>query len=778
MTFSYSRGEIQPDTNIVIIDISENDINNLGHWPIKRSYYALLISSLTHYHVKKIGLEIFLSAKYVTQTLYDNLLANEIKKAGNVVLSSVAGDIYLRNGKYYTDSLSYPSPKLLDETFRTGHLNYFTGNGTQIPLVIHDGRLREDAFSLQLTGKNTADYEGKELNINFVCRWDKFKHINLIKYFSMVNAGNHDLEKLRGKTIIIGISDPLISSTFRTVFNNNLPGVALHAFALDNLLKNRGLNLNFVLPSVFLFIILIILILWARSKNIFGRYYFFMLAVFFSFMVLSFFLFAVFNILLNYTVFILPFVFLIISDIILLFMERNIMLEGAIDESNLLKSLLAIKEDELSKFQKELNMGVDSPESLIGKIKLLKEDIRMLKENEEDKKEIDSPGKIEMQEFHNIVFRSKGILNVIDIIKKVAPGDANVLILGESGTGKELVANAIHALSARSSKKFVAVNCGALSDTLLESELFGHVKGAFTGAVSEKTGRFEAADNGTIFLDEIAETSENFQVKLLRIIQSGDFEKVGSSNTQHTNIRIIAATNKQLAKEVKEKRFREDLYYRLNVIKIELPPIRERKEDIEILAMHFLKKDTQDMTLSKAAAEALNKYDWPGNVRELEAVIKRAVIFAKASERQMIQLADLTDEIVRGSKYNFEDLVIESLRSKGFSRSSIIDTSKELGNVSRTLISENFRGYSLKIFVENNFDLERSVIIISGSEDDTVREKVRSKLLIFLKNIGNDISKLDSKNFNDVKTELNSKYKNLPHKFHYYLDEIIKRELI
>ena len=341
-----------------------------------------------------------------------------------------------------------------------------------------------------------------------------------------------------------------------------------------------------------------------------------------------------------------------------------------------------------------------------------------------------------------------------------------------------MVANAIHAISSRKNKNFVAVNCGALSDTLLESELFGHVKGAFTGAVSDKIGRFEAADKGTIFLDEIAETSENFQVKLLRVIQSGNFEKVGSSKTRHADVRIIAATNKQPDKLVKEKKFREDLYYRLNVIKIELPPLRERKEDVEILTGHFLKKENSGITLSKAAADALNRYEWKGNVRELEAVIKRAVIFANAAGRSMIQLADLTDEIVKGSKYNFEDLVIESLRNKGFSRSSIIETSKELGNVSRTLISENFRGYALKCFVENNFDTEKSVDIISASGDDRVKEKVRSKLLTFLKNIETDINKLDSKNFEEVKTELNSKYKNLPHKFHFFLDEIIKRELI
>ena len=775
--FSYARGEVKPDTNIVIIEISENDINNLGHWPIKRSYYALLVNSLEKYKVKKIGLEIFLSAKYVTQTLYDNLLTDEIKKAGNVVLSSVAGDIYMKNGRYYTDSLSYPSPKLLDENFKTGHLNYFGGNEFSIPLIIHNNVITEKAFALELSGEKSNGDDGKTLVINFVSGWKQFEHISLLKYFSMVNARNPELENLKGKTVIVGVSDPLIASTISTVYNNNMPGFALHAFALDNILNNRGYNVYFMYPSIFLFILFAAFVSFIRNKNTLKKFYVFVLTAFLSFAVLTFILFAAFHLLLDYSFFLLPFVLFIISDAIIMIMENNIMLEGVIDESKLLKSLLAVKETELSKFQKELDMGSDSSDSLIEKIQSLKNDIRKLKENEEDKKEIESVKDGELYEFQNIIFRSKSMLNVTDIIKKVAPGDTNILILGESGTGKELVAKAVHALSSRNDKNFVAVNCGALSDTLLESELFGHVKGAFTGAVSDKIGRFEAADKGTIFLDEIAETSENFQVKLLRVIQSGDFEKVGSSKTRHADVRIIAATNKKLETQIKEKQFREDLYYRLNVIKIELPPLRERKEDIEILARHFLKLEDPEITLSKAAADSIVKYEWKGNVRELEAVMKRAVIFAKSSQRKMIQLADLTEEIVKGSKYNFEDLVIESLRNKEFSRSSIIETAKELGNVSRTLISENFRGYSLRCFVENNYDFKKSVDILAGSDDENVMDKVKSKLSTFLKNIENDIKKLDTNDFEEVRTKLNSKYKNLPQKFHYYLDDIIKREL-
>ncbi len=776
--YSFTRGQLQPDTNIVIINISESDINKLEHWPIKRSYYALLINSLSKYKVKKIGLEVFLSAKFVTQTLYDNLLTQEIEKNGNVVLSSVAGDIYLKNGKYYTDSLSFPSPKLLDENLKTGHLNYFGSNEIKIPLVIHNDKITENAFALELAGKNTGNKEGKELNINFISSWNKFHRIDLIKYFEMVNSRNPWLENLKGKIVLIGTSDPLIASTLTTTFDDSLPGVALHAFAIDNLFYDRGLNDNFMLPSIFLFILILAAVFVLRYKNMLRRFYLSMSILFAAYLTVTFLLFVFFNIMLSYSFFLLPFTAFVFTDTLFALAERSVLLEGVIDESNLLKTLLSNKETELAKLQKELDFGSAGSNSLVEKIKLLKEDISRLRENEEDKKEIEVGLNGEVHEFQNMIYRSKGIINIVDVIKKVAPGDANILILGESGTGKELAAKAIHELSLRNKNNFVAVNCGALSDTLLESELFGHVKGAFTGAVTDKMGRFEAADKGTIFLDEIAETTENFQVKLLRVIQSGDFEKVGSSKTQHADVRIIAATNKRLENEVKEKRFREDLYYRLNVIKIELPPLRERKDDIEVLSGHFLTKESPGMKLSKAAAEALVRYEWKGNVRELEAVIKRAVIFAKSSGRNMIQLADLTEEIVRDSKFDFEDMVIESLRNKNFSRSSIIDTAKELGNVSRTMVSENFRGYSLKCYIENDFDFNKAVSLIAGTDNEEVLEKVSNKLSMFIKNIENDLEQLDSKSFEEIRSALNSKYKNLPHKFHFYLDEIIKRRIL
>ena len=231
-----------------------------------------------------------------------------------------------------------------------------------------------------------------------------------------------------------------------------------------------------------------------------------------------------------------------------------------------------------------------------------------------------------------LVGDSDSMQAVKHLAERVAPTPATVLIQGESGTGKELVAQAIHAISARVGRPFIRVNCAALTETLLESELFGHEKGAFTGAHARKTGRFELADRGTLFLDEIGELSFNVQAKLLRVLQERSFERVGGEKTIQVDVRIIAATNRDLLKEAQEGRFREDLYYRLSVFPISLPPLREHPEDISSLTEHFLEKLRTYggiKTLGTGVLSQLMTYTWPGNVRELENVVERMVIISR-----------------------------------------------------------------------------------------------------------------------------------------------------
>jgi two-component system NtrC family response regulator len=250
--------------------------------------------------------------------------------------------------------------------------------------------------------------------------------------------------------------------------------------------------------------------------------------------------------------------------------------------------------------------------------------------------------------YGNMVGKSKPILKIYDIIEKVAQSKASVLITGPSGTGKELIAKAIHYEGSRRDRPFVSINCGALTETLLESELFGHEKGAFTGAVALKKGRFELADSGTLFLDEVGNMPPPLQVKLLRVLQEMEFERVGGTRTIKVDVRVLSASNRDIKDDVAEGIFREDLFYRLNVIQIEVPPLRERVDDIPLLVKHFIEKygsdeDKAKIELSPEVWKAFYTYSWPGNVRELENVIERAVVLSSGG---VVTVEELPEELI------------------------------------------------------------------------------------------------------------------------------------
>jgi two-component system NtrC family response regulator len=249
--------------------------------------------------------------------------------------------------------------------------------------------------------------------------------------------------------------------------------------------------------------------------------------------------------------------------------------------------------------------------------------------------------------FESIITKSRKMQNVIELAAQVSRRDSTVLLTGESGTGKELLAKAIHQNSLRASKPFVTVNCGALPETLAESELFGHRKGSFTGATSDRAGKFEAANEGTVFLDEVGELTLPLQVKLLRVVQEREVDKIGNPHPVRVNVRILAASNRNLKNLVEDGDFREDLYYRLSVVAIELPPLRERRDDIPLLARHILKQYAiryaiPDLAISEDAMKKMAQYNWPGNVRELQNVIERLAVLAKDN---LIRVETLPEEI-------------------------------------------------------------------------------------------------------------------------------------
>jgi two-component system response regulator PilR (NtrC family) len=314
------------------------------------------------------------------------------------------------------------------------------------------------------------------------------------------------------------------------------------------------------------------------------------------------------------------------------------------------------------------------------------EEVRLIIQNALEKKRLRAENQLLKKKvkgaatLEDIIGRSGGMQNVIQVIKKVANTQSNVLILGESGTGKELVAQAIHSDSLRKDKPFVTVNCSALPEPLLESELFGHMKGSFTGAHANKPGLFEIAHEGTIFLDEIGDTPSGIQAKLLRVLEEKEFRRIGGTQNIRVDVRIIAATNKDLEKAVAEGTFREDLYYRLDVIPIHLPPLRERVEDIPLMVRHFLTIMNQGLnkkirTVTPEALKALQAHSWRGNVRELENVIERVVALTTG---EAIELNDVMECLQR--PVGFKESLLTTLPPEG------LDLDKVIGDLEKTLL--------------------------------------------------------------------------------------------
>lgn len=319
---------------------------------------------------------------------------------------------------------------------------------------------------------------------------------------------------------------------------------------------------------------------------------------------------------------------------------------------------------------------------------------------EKEKREWEEERRIlteELQKSFNVegmVGKSEAFLKTLELVRKVAPTDSTVLLTGESGTGKSMIAKAIHFLSPRKDKPFITVNCGAIPENLLEAELFGYEKGAFTGAYTSKKGKFELANGGTLFLDEIGDMPLSLQVKLLRVLQDKEIERLGGEKVIKVDVRIVAATNKSLEDLVKEGKFREDLYYRLNVVPIRVPPLRERKEDIPLLVDYFLNKynrqHKKNVRLTAKALDALIAYDWPGNIRELENTIQRIVVIHEG----VVDLRDLPADIVSPLKDVGDDLVDLPAQIEATEREKIIQALEKTGYVKSR--AAKLLGYTLR----------------------------------------------------------------------------------
>lgn len=759
------------DSTILLITIDDSDIEQLGGWPLKRSYYALLINKLNQMNVKAIGIEVFLSDLISSQSVYSDVLKEQANISNNIVFGSIINDIKSTDDLFLSDSINLPFLAKFNN-IKTGHLSYIKGSsGILLPLFIMKDSKVEKAFSLSLANFYGIKLQDRNhININFEKSWESYSKYSLIEFFNLFENSNEPLHLFKNKTVIVGITAQSLAKSVHTVYDEQLPGIGFHASALDNILNNNFYNDSFFSVSTIILFFISVVPLFINRKRLLLS-----ILILISFLAASYLSLNVFKVYLDFSAFVIPFILVSSVQLILYVIMSNSKRELTLKENKTINKELSDKTSQLKRLENELELGsADSSNELLEKVTKLKQEVIELRNISRDTETAESVSINEETNFHGIIFKSKGMLEVVSTIKKVSKENATILIQGESGSGKELVAKAIHKLSKRNGNNFVAVNCAALSETLLESELFGHVKGSFTNAVSDKKGLFEEADNGTIFLDEIGETSETFQTKLLRVLQSGEIQKVGSTKTIKVDCRIIAATNKNLISLVESKKFREDLYYRINVIQISIPPLRERKEDIQFIVNHFLKNEDAELSLSKAVLDILVDNEWKGNVRELESVIKRAAIYSKSENRKVVQIKDLPLELAKINKSSLDDLILNSLSEKNFSHSSINETASDL-SISRTVVSENLRGILFKNYVNANFESDLAIIQITKDFDAV--EKLKQKLDKYLSNIKKDLDQLKVKDFDLIKNEFSSKYKNLPQKYHLYLDEIIKNFL-
>ncbi len=815
------RGPRPLSDKILFVFIGPEDVRELGGWPITRDYYGYLIHVLQRGGAKAIGMDILFDKPEPVYPEYDAALADFIGSAGNVCLpmaygatSSFPQPNEKTDARFRGSAPVYPFALLRQKAAQIGFSNLGSAPVLRrVPIVATEKDSLRLSFGAALATaylnmdnppqleKNVLQLSGSDGNKldvpltkdgQFLVNYSGgMKTIHSIGLLDLLQKSEdfQDSLNLHDKLVIVGVTLPGVSSSTETPLSNLMPASLVHVTVAENIISG-----NFLRPSsgpakfvIIVLFIMIAIIIWRFS----GRKWLAIIipAIFAIYWIFSLFMFSRVNQILPL---IYPTVaFLSANILFMISYTRNRRME-ILHRKALLESGVQEKERELASARSELldiqdklaHSGARSEEvqnlaeARQQTIQRLEGELRDLKSHSEDTKAFDEA------DFPEIVRSAESSMGeVLEIVQRIRENDIPVLILGETGTGKEVIARTIHNTSRRRSKPFVAVNCGALAENLLESELFGHEKGSFTGAHTQRRGRFELADGGTVFLDEITETTPSFQARLLRVLQEGHFERLGGESTLQVNVRIIAASNRDLQQELDAARFRSDLYYRLNGIRISIPPLRERKPDIPLLAKHFLRKYQVEAVdqISEQAMDALKNYSWPGNVRELENSIRRAVAMAQGEQRKMIRLNDLPPEISKyqpvpdaGDVYSpLERQILEMLQSLQFSHSSITATAKALGNRDRGTITEYFRGICFETLVENSFDVEKSARVLAASNDAKVIERVQRKINAYLKSL-NSFSDEEIENSLNGKIQSLRQARNLPQKYHQALVEIIQ----
>jgi DNA-binding NtrC family response regulator/CHASE2 domain-containing sensor protein len=784
------RGERDSSSEVVLIYIGEEDIQSLGGWPITRDYYSYLLHILNQKGVKTIGFDLLFDTSSQTYPEYDSTLAHFISQQGNVILPYVFNNVSQKSNELpEAKDAIYPTDIFKQSAHCIGYSNL--GEFAAVPLLaaFNDTLSGSLGFEmarhfLDLSGKKVevqsndiiiGDENGESgrfplnLFLNYLGGVERFPAYSFIEVLQLYQQ-NPDSLNLSGKLVFIAVISPGRCSLRPTVLATALPASLIHLTVAENLIENHflrhspryiGVLLILFLGSILLFIptgksLLI------ESAVVIPLYFSFTYSVFIGFDL------------------ILPLFFPIVAQLAIGFVLGLSYWRGSQVRSDSQRILMQNQLEIKQKQYEELEEKLDSLESILDREKdtairneALVNEIRELEKQIRDLQEYTTTKKpLSLREFPEIIHTpGSSMAHVLELAVKVSSDNIPVFILGETGTGKEVIARAIHFSGQRRQNPFVAVNCGALPETLLESELFGHEKGSFTGASALRRGRFESAHKGTLFLDEVTETSAAFQVKLLRVLQEGTFERLGGEKTIRVDARVIAASSRDITDELKNGRFREDLFYRLNGFPVQLPPLRERKDDIPLLVQFFLKKHGYHRVkgFSEEAMLMLYHYSWPGNIRELENSVRRCAILTQSDGRNLVQAVDLPQELKREEEtalpyQSLEQQILELLRSLKFSHAAISKTAKILGNRDRGTITEYFRGTCFEYFVNNAFNLPEAVKKIAASDESEVLKRVDAKVREYIKNI-----------FQACHTaEPAGLFKGLPKKYHSYLEQIIE----
>jgi len=793
------RGERDLSDDILLVYLGAEDIKALGGWPITRDYYGYLTHALTQFGAKVIGFNLLFDSADPRFPEYDEILADFFESSGNVCLPIAFHELTARSNRLISgEDPIYPIKLLRDKAAGTGFSNL--GKSVVVYKVPIWAINKEDtlaAFGFELARKfmSVSDermFSNLPLDASGRIRLNHFGGIGRVASIGFVDVlqayeASPDSLDLSGKLAIIDVTAPGIPTLEATPFSAALPVSLIHATIAENIIEKNYLR-DISLPYSILLIYLSVFGIWilCRSKNLTLS----LASAAGGLLLLS----VLAQVLFSYANLVVPLFYptlaIVSTAAVSLMIQSRQWQKEEVSVRSLLQEQIDNKEGELAEAKSKLE---EVRKKLQNESAVSEQSDRLAEKRKQTiiglEKQLDDLRSYQIPDhkqagmhFSEIIHSDTSpMIEILELVVKVASDDIPVLILGETGTGKEMIAKAIHQSSNRKMAPFVAVNCGALPETLLESELFGHEKGSFTGAQSRRKGRFELADSGTIFLDEITETSARFQAQLLRVLQDNKFERLGGEQTIKVDVRVIAATNKNLQNEVERGPFRNDLFFRLNGFPLTLPPLEERQEDIPLLCKHFLKKHNYDAIegLSDQAVIALKNYSWPGNIRELENATRRAAIITQSENRDLIQLNDLPKEIRDANKPNkinvdykpFEEQILESLRSLKFSRSAITATAEALGNRDRGTITEYFRGLCFKYLAENNFDLEKAANSLTATEDEETIEKVRNKVADYLNNLYPLPDPIDTENQHNK--NLPSQYKGLPKKFHPYLNKVI-----